>query len=203
MRVAAFAMWMCMMVAMMLPATTPTIDAFATIAQRRHARRQPYTPTLVFVAGYLLAWSGFSAAAVVTQWQLYRAALLTPTLQNTSPVLAGAALLVAGLYQFTPVKMACLRGCRCPLSFIMTEWREGHSGALAMGVRHGLSLRRLLLGADVAHVLCLGDGLALGRGFGNLCRRRKAHSRRRHDHRAGFWFGGDRGRSSVDCLALM
>ena len=137
--VAAFAMWICMMIAMMMPATTPTIEAFATIAQRRHTRRQPYTPTLVFVAGYLLAWSGFSAAAVVTQWQLYRAALLTPTLQNTSPVLAGAALLVAGLYQFTPVKMACLRGCRSPLTFIMTEWREGHSGALTMGVRHGLS----------------------------------------------------------------
>ncbi len=136
--VAAFVMWVSMMVAMMMPATTPTIEAFATIARRRRARRQPYTPTLVFVTGYLLAWSCFSTAAVVAQWLLYSSALLTPTLQNTSPVLAGAALLVAGLYQFTPLKMACLRGCRSPLTFIMTEWREGHAGALTMGLRYGL-----------------------------------------------------------------
>ena len=136
--VAAFVMWVSMMVAMMMPATTPTIEAFATIARRRRARRQTYTPALVFVAGYLLAWSCFSAAAVVAQWLLYRAALLTPTLQNTSPVLAGAALIVAGLYQFTPIKMACLRGCRSPLTFIISEWREGYSGALTMGLRHGL-----------------------------------------------------------------
>jgi predicted metal-binding membrane protein len=134
----SFVMWLTMMVAMMLPATAPTIDAFATIARRRHARGAPYTPTMIFVAGYFLAWSAFSAAAVAAQWQLYRAALLTPTMQNASPILAGVALLMAGLYQFTPVKLACLRGCRSPLSFIMKEWREGHAGALVMGMRHGL-----------------------------------------------------------------
>ncbi len=133
----SFVMWISMMVAMMMPAATPTVEAFATIARRRRARRQPYTPTLVFVTGYLLAWCCFSAAAVVAQWQLYRAALLSPTLQNTSLVLAGTALLIAGLYQLTPVKMACLRGCRSPLSFIITEWREGYGGALTMGLRHG------------------------------------------------------------------
>lgn len=135
---AAFAMWISMMVAMMLPTTTPAIEAFAAIAGRRRARRQPYTPTLVFAAGYCLAWSGFSAAAVLVQWQLYRTAWLTPTMQNASPLLAGIALLAAGLYQFTPVKLACLRGCRSPLAFIMTEWRDGFAGALTMGVRHGL-----------------------------------------------------------------
>jgi predicted metal-binding membrane protein len=136
---ATFMMWTSMMVAMMLPATAPTVEAFATIARRRRARLQPYTPTLVFIAGYFLAWSSFSVAATFTQWQLYRHAFLTPTMQNTSVILAGAALLIAGLYQFTPVKMSCLRGCRSPLSFIMTEWREGHIGALSMGIRHGLS----------------------------------------------------------------
>jgi predicted metal-binding membrane protein len=131
-------MWVSMMVAMMLPATAPTINAFATIAARRRARRQLYAPTFVFAAGYCLAWAGFSGAAVVFQWQFYRVALLTPTMQSASPMLAGVALLVAGLYQFTPTKRACLRGCRSPLSFIITEWREGHAGALTMGVRHGL-----------------------------------------------------------------
>ena len=134
----SFVMWFAMMAGMMLPAIAPTVDAFATIARRRHARGAPYTPTIIFVAGYCLAWSAFSAAAVAAQWQLYRAALLTPTMQNVSPILAGAALLMAGLYQFAPVKIACLRGCRSPLSFIMTEWRDGHIGALLMGVRHGV-----------------------------------------------------------------
>lgn len=135
----SFVMWFAMMVGMMLPAVGPTIDAFATIARRRNARGAPYTPTIIFVAGYCLAWSAFSAAAVAVQWQLYRAATLMPPAQNVSSILAGAALLMAGLYQFAPLKIACLRGCRSPLSFIMTEWRDGHTGALLMGVRHGAS----------------------------------------------------------------
>jgi predicted metal-binding membrane protein len=136
---ASFAMWVSMMVAMMLPTAAPMIDAFAGIAQRRRGRRDRYTPTLVFVAGYLLAWTAFSAVAVMVQWQLYRASVLTPAMQNASPLLAAAALLIAGLYQFTPFKRACLRGCRSPMSFILSEWREGAAGALLMGVRHGLT----------------------------------------------------------------
>lgn len=133
----ALVMWIAMMVAMMLPATAPTVEAFATIARRRRARHQPYTPALVFVTGYLLVWAGFSVAATLVQWLLYRAALITPTAQNTSPALAGVTLLMAGFYQFTSLKAACLRGCRSPLTFIMAHWREGHAGALFMGVRHG------------------------------------------------------------------
>lgn len=136
---ASFAMWTSMMVAMMLPVAAPTIDAFAGITRRRRERRDAYTPTLVFVVGYLLAWSIFSAVAAIVQWQLYRAALFTPTMENASPLLAGTALLTAGLYQFTPFKRACLRGCRTPLFFIMSEWREGVGGALSMGMRHGLT----------------------------------------------------------------
>lgn len=130
-------MWISMMVAMMLPATAPTVDAFATIARRRRTRHEPYTPSFIFIAGYCLAWACFSVVAVAAQWQLYRAALLTSGMQNASPILGGAALLIAGLYQFTPVKTACLRGCRSPLSFIVAEWREGYAGALLMGLRHG------------------------------------------------------------------
>jgi predicted metal-binding membrane protein len=131
-------MWISMMIAMMLPATAPVVDAYATIARRRRARREPYTPTLIFVGGYVLVWSCFSATAAIAQWQPYRAAFLTPTTQNTSSILAGTALLTAGFYQFTPVKAACMRGCRSPLTFIMAEWREGYTGALLMGLRHGL-----------------------------------------------------------------
>jgi len=131
-------MWISMMVAMMLPATAPVIDAYATIASRRRARREPYTPTLIFIAGYFLVWSCFSAAAAVAQLQLYHAALFAPAMQDASQILTGIALLIAGLYQFTPAKAACMRGCRSPLNFIIAEWREGYAGALLMGLRHGV-----------------------------------------------------------------
>jgi predicted metal-binding membrane protein len=133
----AFIMWVSMMVAMMLPSTAAVIDAFATIARRRRARQQPYTPTLVFVGGYIVAWSCFGAVATIVQWQLYSVAILAPNMQNTSLAFAGVILLTAGLYQFTALKLACLRGCRSPLAFIISEWRDGHFGAFFMGVRHG------------------------------------------------------------------
>ncbi len=135
---ASLLMWISMMVAMMLPATAPVIDAYATIARRRRARHEPYTPTLVFIAGYILAWSCFGAAAAVAQWQLYHAVPFAPAMQDASPIITGSARLVAGLYQFTPAKAACMRGCRSPLTFVMAEWREGYAGALLMGLRHGV-----------------------------------------------------------------
>jgi len=135
---AAVAMWICMTVAMMLPSAAPTIDAFATISRRRRARHEAYTPTAIFVTGYLLAWGCFSVAAALIQSQLYRAVALQPTARGSGFVLFGTALMLAGLYQFTPSKTACMRGCRSPLTLIIAEWREGRAGALVMGLRHGL-----------------------------------------------------------------
>jgi predicted metal-binding membrane protein len=56
---------------------------------------------------------------------------------STSPVLGGALLIAAGIFQWTPLKNACLRHCRSPLSFLMTDWLEGKSGAFVMGLKHG------------------------------------------------------------------
>jgi len=75
--------------------------------------------------------------ATLAQWGLHSAALLSPMMVSTSPFLGGMLLLAAGLFQWTPLKYACLTHCRSPLSFLMTEWREGHWGALIMGLRHG------------------------------------------------------------------
>ena len=55
----------------------------------------------------------------------------------TSPVLSGGLLIAAGVFQWTPLKRACLKGCRSPLSFLMSEWRDGTAGAFIMGLRHG------------------------------------------------------------------
>lgn len=130
-------MWGVMMVAMMVPSAAPMILTFATASRRRAEARQPYVPTAVFVLGYVLVWTAFSVGAGLLQWALHVLALLSPMMASTSPVLGGLLLVAAGVYQWTPLKFACLASCRSPLSFLMTEWREGRRGALVMGLRHG------------------------------------------------------------------
>lgn len=133
----AFLMWAAMMVAMMLPSALPMIDAVATIAARRKARGDAYTPASVFVVGYLVVWIGFSAFAAVVQWTLHKAALLTPMMESASPIMAGVLFLLAGAYQFAPFKHACLAKCRSPAAFVLTEWRDGIAGTVVMGLKHG------------------------------------------------------------------
>jgi predicted metal-binding membrane protein len=130
-------MWAVMMAAMMLPSAAPMILLFAAIARRRSERGEPATASGAFAFGYLAVWATFSLAAVALQFGLERAALLSPMMATTSIALAGAVLIAAGLYQWTPLKQACLRHCRSPLDFIMTQWRSGAHGAFLMGLRHG------------------------------------------------------------------
>lgn len=132
-----FLMWAVMMVAMMLPSAAPMILSFAAVQRRRRERRQPCVNTAVFTGGYLLIWTGYAAAATLAQWGLHEAGLLSSMMVSTSPVLGGALLMTAGIFQFTPLKHVCLTKCRSPLAFIAGEWREGRAGALLMGVRHG------------------------------------------------------------------
>ena len=155
-----FAMWAVMMVAMMVPSAAPMILLFATVNRRRQAQDRPYVPTGVFLLGYLLVWTGFSAVATLAQWGLHTAALLSAMMVSTSPVLGGILLLAAGVFQWTPLKYACLRHCRSPMGFILHEWREGSAGALLMGLKHGSfcvgccwSLMALLFVAGVMNLL--------------------------------------------------
>ncbi len=155
-----FAMWAIMMVAMMLPSAAPVILLFAGVTRTRHERASPSAPTAVFVAGYLMVWTAFSAAAALAQVGLHHASLLSPNMSTTSPVVGGLLLVVAGAYQWMPMKYACLSRCRSPLGFFGTEWREGHRGALVMGLRHGLfclgccwALMALLFVAGVMNLL--------------------------------------------------
>ncbi|TMP98954.1 MAG: DUF2182 domain-containing protein, partial [Verrucomicrobia bacterium] len=94
-------------------------------------------PTGIFLLGYLAVWAVFSALAAVAQWILHSTALLSPMMVSTSPILGGALLVAAGVFQWTPLKNACLTHCRSPLSFLMTGWREGKLGAFVMGLKHG------------------------------------------------------------------
>jgi predicted metal-binding membrane protein len=131
------AMWTVMMVGMMLPSALPATFLYARVAQRAAREGNALAPTSLFVAGYLLAWSAFSLGATALQALLERAALLSPMWVLTSPRLGGAVAAAAGLYQLTPWKDSCLRGCRAPAQFFAAHWRTGRSGALALGARHG------------------------------------------------------------------
>ncbi len=131
-------MWAVMMVAMMTPSATPMILAFAGVNRQRHESETPISATAAFLAGYLMAWISFSAGATVVQWGLHSAGLLSPETISVTPLLGGILLILAGVYQFTPLKYVCLSNCRTPLGFLMTEWRDGTRGALSMGLRHGL-----------------------------------------------------------------
>jgi predicted metal-binding membrane protein len=155
-----FLMWVTMMVAMMLPSAAPMILLVATVQRRRREHASPAPPTAIFAAGYLVLWTLFSAAAALTQWGLHQAALLSPAMASTSPVLGGLLLVTAGVYQWLPLKSACLSHCRSPLGFLGSEWREGSAGALVMGLRHGLfclgccwALMTLLFVAGVMNLL--------------------------------------------------
>ena len=132
-----FVMWAVMMVGMMVPSAAPMILTFLTVNQRRRTTARPLVPVGIFLLAYLVVWTAYSAVATLAQWQLHRAALLSSTMAATSPVLSGGLLIAAGVFQWTPLKLACLKGCRSPLSFLMSEWREGTAGAFMMGLRHG------------------------------------------------------------------
>jgi predicted metal-binding membrane protein len=133
-----FVMWMVMMIAMMLPTGAPMILTFALVARNRRQRQRPYVPVAVFASGYLSVWAGFSALAAVAQWLLHREALLSPMMITSSALLGGVLLLLAGIFQFSPLKRSCLTRCRAPLEFITARWREGWGGAFLMGLEHGL-----------------------------------------------------------------
>jgi predicted metal-binding membrane protein len=137
--VVVFAMWAVMMVAMMLPSAAPVILLVAGIARKRTAADGARgATTVLFVLGYLAVWLGFAAAATLLQWGLSEAGLLSDTMAFGNALLAGAVLVAAGIYQWTPLKEACLRRCRSPLDFLLFHWREGRVGALASGSGHGV-----------------------------------------------------------------
>jgi predicted metal-binding membrane protein len=131
-----FVMWSEMMVAMMLPSAAPMILMVSRLAPSR--AHSPRTVTWLFVAGYLAVWSGYSALAAVAQWFLHERALLSPGMVAQSRYFSAALLIAAGVFQWTPLKRACLVKCRSPLAFIMTRWRFGPGGAFRMGAEHGL-----------------------------------------------------------------
>ncbi len=134
-----FLMWAVMMVAMMLPSAAPVTLLIASLARkRREAGTVLGFTTGPFVLGYLAVWLAFAGTATLLQWRLDAAQLLSETMALASMVVAGGVLVLAGIYQWTPLKQACLRHCRSPLDFLLHHWRDGALGAFVSGARHGV-----------------------------------------------------------------
>jgi predicted metal-binding membrane protein len=153
-----FAMWSVMMVAMMVPSVTPLILMFAR-ARRQRSSSGVVGSAAMLLLGYLTVWTAFSAVAAVTQWVLHRAALMSPMMVSASPVLGGTLLLLAGAFQFSPLKRVCLTHCRSPLHFVLTEVGHGWRGPFVIGLEHGAhcvgccwNLMALLLVAGVMNL---------------------------------------------------
>ncbi len=127
-------MWLVMMVAMMTPSALPMMLVFRGLSRGPGGELDSF----VFGAGYLLGWSAFALLAAVLQWWLHGQGYLHGHSLATSRAVAGGILIVAGLWQLTPLKAACLARCRGPLGFFLSHWRGGRMGALVMGLRHGL-----------------------------------------------------------------
>jgi len=132
-----FMMWAVMMVGMMVPTAAPATLVYAAVARKAERQGTPVAPAALFVLGYVVMWTLFSALATVLQWGLDQAALLSPMMVTTSPALGGAILVAAGLYQLTPYKDACLQNCRSPVHFISEHWRPGGWGAFRLGLLNG------------------------------------------------------------------
>jgi predicted metal-binding membrane protein len=115
----------------------PGGSAFAEINRRRNEQPGAFVSTAHFLLGYLTAWTGFSVLATLAQWGLLTADLLSSMMESTNKALGAGLLLIAGLFQSSRLKYACLAHCRSPMGFLATEWRPGSWGAFSMGLKHG------------------------------------------------------------------
>jgi predicted metal-binding membrane protein len=130
-------MWAVMMAAMMLPSAFPLLMLYESVQHRRSGRAAAGLHVYALAAGYLLVWAGFSVGATVLQRVLSNLLIMNPMMEMSGRTAIGVTLLIAGAYQLTPWKGACLHQCRSPLAFVMQRWRNGATGALQMGIEHG------------------------------------------------------------------
>jgi predicted metal-binding membrane protein len=132
------AMWIVMMAGMMLPSAAPLLLLYAGAARSRGGGAHRTFGVYAMAAGYVLVWIAFSLIATVLQWLLSSWLVLSPMMEVTSPFVSGGLLVLAGIYQFTPLKRTCLAKCSSPVDFLMRRWRDGTVGAFRLGVEHGL-----------------------------------------------------------------
>jgi len=131
------AIWAVMMVAMMFPAAAPMILMFGAVYASKRRQEQPYVPTWIFVSAYLLVWVLSGVLAYFLAIGVEKLAGQSMWLMENATRISGAILVIAGLYQLSPLKNVCLSKCRTPLQFLLTSWHDGYAGAFRMGIEHG------------------------------------------------------------------
>jgi predicted metal-binding membrane protein len=129
--------WLVMVVAMMLPTALPMILTFHRVQAANRQPQDAFVSTWVFVAAYLAVWAFAGLAAYVGMRAGEAAIRRVPLTAAAAAQVGGATIVVAGVYQLTPLKDVCLSKCREPLDFIVTAWRDGATSALEMGLLHG------------------------------------------------------------------
>ena len=129
-------MWQAMMVAMMLPSAWPMLELYGRVA-RHTGQRRPMVHTIVAGAGYFAVWGVFGAIAFAMGLQLSRVAMASLRLSRAIPAAAGVALMLAGFWQLSSLKQACLKHCREPLLFLSHAYKPGMRGAFRVGLHHG------------------------------------------------------------------
>ncbi|HEV8699269.1 MAG TPA: DUF2182 domain-containing protein [Candidatus Limnocylindrales bacterium] len=153
--------WVLMIVAMMLPSSLPLVLTFRALVGRRH---RPGVLMLLLLLGYLAIWTAFGLTAWLLDRGIHAAVDTVPWLAQHPQVIIGSTLLVAGLWQFSPIRDRCLDECRSPLGFVLNRWRglAERREALAMGIAHGMfcigccwSLMLVLFGVGLANVTAM------------------------------------------------
>ena len=124
-------MWWVMMVAMMLPSAAPAVLLYGRVRHMRGGDEE-IASSWLFLAGYTLAWLGFSIVAAGAHWLV-----AGPSMTLGNRYAEGAILIAAGFYQMSLLKSACLRQCRSPAQFISRHWKPGAAGAVRLGILHG------------------------------------------------------------------
>jgi predicted metal-binding membrane protein len=129
-------MWQAMMIAMMLPSSWPTLELYSRVA-RHTEQRHPLFNTILAGAGYFTVWGAFGAIAFAAGFEISRAAMFSPQLSRWVPAAAGVSLVLAGIWQLTPLKQSCLSHCRDPLLFLGHAYKPGVWGGFRVGLHHG------------------------------------------------------------------
>ena len=132
-----FMMWAVMMIAMMTPSILPMLMLYTTLNARKRVQGQESASTMILLAGYLSSWVLFSLFITFPQYFLHTNGFLNMMMEPIHAYLAAFVLVLAGIYQFTPYKDACLNVCQSPLSFLTNNWQDGNLGAFIIGYKHG------------------------------------------------------------------
>src|SRR5260370_41005971 len=131
-------LWVVMRIAMMFPTTAPMNRFFARVQRERHSSRGPSVFPCIFVGAYLLIWTLFGVLAYLGALTASGLAGQVPWIMLNAARIGGSTFMLAGLYQFAPLKRVCLAKCCTPLDFILGSWRDGYTGAFRMGLAHGI-----------------------------------------------------------------